>query len=233
MCGRFTLAKDADALKKVFPDFPVDPRLSPRRNIAPTQPVTAWVADPDLRMEILSWGLLPPWVKDPSPSAPLINARAETLADKASFRNAYRRKRCLIPADGWFEWTSAPDKRKWPQYFHRRDGQPFVFAGLWEEWHDREGGMVLSCAIITTRANALVRRIHPRMPAVLREEDVRPWIDPLTPMAELPRMVEPISAEDFEVHAVSPDLNRAGIDHPRLLAPWQPPDLPRQGDLFA
>ncbi len=229
MCGRFTLAKDADALRRAFPGLPVEPRIRARHNIAPTQPVVAWLADPVLRMDILTWGLVPPWAREP---APLLNARAETAAEKPSFRNAWRRKRCALPADGWFEWTAAPGGRRQPMYFHRRDGAPFVIAGLWEEWHDRDGGLVLGCALLTTRPNALARRVHPRMPALLRPEDLQPWLDPLTPAADLPRMLEPVPADDLTVHPVSPEVNRAGPDHPGLLLPWSPPALPQQTELF-
>lgn len=232
MCGRFTLAKDASAVKGAFPDLPVDPKLRPRYNIAPTQPVAAWLADPSPRMEIFSWGLVPSWAKDPGFGAKCINARAETLEEKASFRTAFRRKRCVIPADGWYEWRRGEGGVKLPVRFRRRDEAVFGFAGLWEEWHDREGGMILSCAVITTRANALVRRVHPRMPAVLREEDAAAWLDAETAVPDLRRMLEPVAGDDFTVDAVSPVVNRAGIEGAHLIEPWSPPAVMKQADFF-
>ena len=232
MCGRFTLAKDAKDLKETFVDFPVDSRMRPRYNIAPTQPVSAWVADPGTRLEICSWGLVPPWAKDPSFGAKCINARAETVAEKPSFKTPFRRKRCLIPADGWYEWKKTAGGGKWPHRFRRRDGAAFVFAGLWEEWHDKEGGMIVSCAILTCRANRLARTIHPRMPVVAREEDWTAWLNPLTPVGELFRLLEPIAGDEFTVDPVSREVNRAGAEGAHLIAPVDPPSTSIQGELF-
>jgi putative SOS response-associated peptidase YedK len=232
MCGRFTLAKDAKQLKKKFKGFPVDARMRPRYNISPSQPVSGWVADPSPRLEIFSWGLIPPWAKDPSFGSKCINARAETLKEKATFKVPYRRKRCLIPADGWYEWKRGRTSPKQPVRFRRKDDQPFAFAGLWEEWHDRDGGMILSCTIITTRPNSLARRIHPRMPAVLREEEWLKWLSPLSLLPDLDRMLEPIAADDYTYDFVSPAVNRAGIESPDLILPWHPPPQGRQGELF-
>jgi len=230
MCGRFTLAKDANELKRTFPGMPVDTRMRPRYNIAPTQPVSAWLADPSLRLEVFTWGLVPPWAKDPGFGAKCINARAETLSEKASFKTAYRRKRCLIPADGWYEWKSAGGK-KWPVRFRRVDHGAFLFAGLWGEWHDRDGGMILSCAIITTRANSLVRRVHHRMPAVLREEDISAWMDPESRLIDLDRMLEPVSSDEFAADQISPEVNRTCAEGEHLIKPWTPPPQPVQGEL--
>ncbi|WFB36003.1 SOS response-associated peptidase [Kiritimatiellota bacterium B12222] len=232
MCGRFSLAKKAKKLKKDFPDFPVDPRMEPRYNISPTQPVTGWVADPSPRMEIFSWGLIPPWAKDPAFGAKCINARAETLMQKPSFKTPYRRKRCLIPADGWYEWKRGTQDPKLPVRFRRRDDACFVFAGLWEEWHDKEGGMILSCSIITTRPNALTRKIHPRMPAVLRDEDWFPWLDPNSALKDLDRMLLPVAADEFTYDEVSPEMNRSGVESPHFIEPWQESPKETQGELF-
>lgn len=232
MCGRFTLSKDAKKLKNDFPDFPVDSRIEPRFNISPTQPISAWVAEPAPRMEIFSWGLIPPWAKDPSFGTNCINARAETLMQKPSFKTPYRRKRCLIPADGWYEWKRGTSNPKLPVRFRRRDHKAFAFAGLWEEWHHKDGGMILSCTIITSRPNALTRKIHPRMPAVLREEDWEPWLDRMSTLKDLDRMLEPIAADGFTYDEVSPAVNRAGFESPDLIEPWQAVPKPSQGELF-
>ncbi len=231
MCGRFTLAKDASALRKTFANFPMDPRIQARYNIAPGQPVTAWLADPSPRMEIFTWGLIPPWAKDPAFGLKCINARGETLEEKASFRTPFRRKRCLIPADGWYEWKAEPSGKQ-PYRFHRRDNAAFAFAGLWEEWHDREGGLILSCTVITTRPNRLARKIHPRMPAVLREEDWTDWLDPHAPPSDLKRMLEPVASDPFVVEPVSPRVNRSTEEGPELIEPYAAPDRPRQQELF-
>lgn len=232
MCGRFTLAKDAEKLRKAFRPLPVNERIQPRYNIAPSQPVCAWVADPAPRMEIFSWGLIPPWARDPAFGMKCINARAETLMEKASFKTPYRRKRCLIPADGWYEWKRGTGKPRLPVRFRRRDEGCFAFAGLWEEWHDKEGGMILSCAVITTRPNALARKIHPRMPAVLRDEDQLSWLDGNRTIKELDRMLEPVPADEFTFDDVSPEVNRAGTESPELIRPWRPEPIPLQGELF-
>lgn len=234
MCGRFTLAKTPKQIREDFPELPAPARLAPRYNIAPTQAVCAWMADPAPRMEIFSWGLIPHWARDPSIGAKLINARAETLLEKPSFKQAFRRKRCLIPADGWYEWQTAPNKKKQPMYFHRSDGRCFAFAGLWDEWHDKSGGMILSCTVITTRPNALTRRIHPRMPAILREEDHSAWLkSEENDLSLLSRMLEPVAADGFTVHPVSPAVNRATAEGPDLVLPVTlPPAGPIQTELF-
>jgi putative SOS response-associated peptidase YedK len=183
-------------------------------------------------MEIFSWGLIPPWAKDPAFGAKCINARAETVAEKPSFKTPFRRKRCLIPADGWYEWKRTTGNRKQPYRFRRKDDQAFVFAGLWEEWHDKEGGMILSCTILTTRANLLARKIHPRMPVVLREEEWSEWLDPNTRQPDLFRMLEPIAGDDFTVEPVSTEVNRASAEGPHLLERVTLQEPPTQGELF-
>ncbi|NEN93744.1 MAG: SOS response-associated peptidase [Okeania sp. SIO3H1] len=231
MCGRFTLAKEAKVLRKTFADFPVDPRIQARYNITPGQPVTGWVSDPSLRMELFTWGLIPPWAKDPAFGMNCINARAETVQEKASFKIPFRRKRCMIPADGWYEWKVGPQGKQ-PYYFRHRDETAFAFAGLWEEWHDREGGLVISCAVITTRPNRLARTIHPRMPAVLREEDWQAWLEPHASLQDLKRMLEPVASDPFLVQAVSPNVNRASEEGPELIEPYVAPQQPCQQELF-
>jgi len=228
MCGRFTLAKDARELAAAFPQLPPPPRLARRYNIAPAQPVCAWMAAPLPVWEIFTWGLIPHWAKKPPERGGFINARAETAAEKPAFRDALRRKRCVVPADGWYEWLRR-DGRAVPYYFHRRDAAPFAFAGIWDEWHDTEGGMVPGLAILTTRPNALARRIHPRMPALLREEDIDAWLHPETPPHDLPRMLEPVAADGFELLEVNPAVNRVDQEGPHLLHP--PPPGPVQGEL--
>ena len=149
----------------------------PRFNIAPTQEVSA-VRDlgEGRELEFLRWGLIPSWAKDKSIGAKLINARAETVAEKPAFRSAFKHRRCLIPADGFFEWKKEGG-RKEPHYITLRDGGLFAFAGLWEEWHPEDGEAVRSCTIITTGANELVRPLHDRMPVILDPGDYADWLD--------------------------------------------------------
>jgi putative SOS response-associated peptidase YedK len=233
MCGRFTLAKKNGELAEAFPSLPLPKRLEARYNIAPSQPVVAWIADPTPRAELLTWGLVPSWSQEPGTAGRLANARAETILEKASFKTAFRRKRCALPADGWYEWATFPGGGKQPMYFRRKDHRAFALAGLWDEWHDKEGGLILSCCLITTRPNALARRIHDRMPALLRDEEVEAWLNPNENDTDaLLRMLEPVPGDDFEVYPVSPAVNRAAVEGPQLIARYEPPPRAVQDDLF-
>jgi putative SOS response-associated peptidase YedK len=175
MCGRFTLAQSPEAVARAFglesvPNFP------PRYNIAPSQPVGVIVrgqnaTKPEFRL--MGWGLIPFWAKDPSIGAKLINARSETVTEKPSFRAAFKYRRCLIPADGFYEWQKVQGGAKQPFYFSMEGNAVFAFAGLWESWNDIE-----TCTILTTSANSLLQSIHDRMPVILSPEDYRPWLDP-------------------------------------------------------
>lgn len=232
MCGRFTLGKKPRELQQDFPRYPLSFPLAPRYNIAPTQPVFAWLADPEIRPELFTWGLVPHWARDPGIGVKCINARAETLPEKPAFQKSLRRKRCLIPADGWYEWRTSRNAPRQPMYFHRHDHRTFAFAGLWDEWHDPSGGLILSCTIITTRPNALARKIHPRMPAILRNEDHAAWLSPLeTDPRRLRQMLEPVASDDFAVHPVSTAVNRTANDTPALIHPLSKPP-PVQQELF-
>lgn len=231
MCGRFTLAKSPGEVAAAFPGLPAPSRLGARYNIAPGQPVCAWLADPSPRWEIFSWGLVPHWAKDPAIASKLINARAETLPEKPSFRDAFRRKRCVVPADGWYEWKRE-GVQKTPVYFRRRDGNCFGLAGLWDAWHGKDGSFILSLTLVTTRPNSLARSVHPRMPAVLRAEDVEAWLAPKeTDPGRLSHMLAPVASDEFEVYPVSPAVNRVSNDSPRLIEPVA--DTPSQGELFS
>lgn len=224
MCGRFMQSKSAEELQKAFALLPVLSKLQGRYNIAPTQAVAAWLADPTPRMELFSWRFIPHWAKEINRSKPLINARAETLSDKPTFRDAYRRKRCVIPATGYYEWKlDRASGYKQAMLYQRRDRQAFGFAGLWDEWHDGEGGIILGCCIITTRPNTLARRIHHRMPAILREEEVQDWLNPeLTDTKTLSRMLTPVPADEYEIYPVSPRVNSVKHDDRGLADETQP-----------
>ncbi|MBD2022479.1 SOS response-associated peptidase, partial [Leptolyngbya sp. FACHB-36] len=167
MCGRFSLHVEAAALAEVF-QLPEEPSWTPRYNIAPSQAVAtiAQTASSAHQFRLLRWGLIPSWAKDEAIGNKLINARAETVAEKPSFRAAFKQRRCLILADGFYEWQRLNTKKKQPHYFQRSDAQPFAFAGLWEHWQHGEA-VIDSCTIITTQANELLEPIHDRMPVML------------------------------------------------------------------
>ncbi|MCJ7700742.1 MAG: SOS response-associated peptidase, partial [Anaerolineales bacterium] len=180
MCGRFTLTVDPADLQEAFywVNFG-NASLSPRYNIAPTQGVAVVTNNGENKLDFFTWGLVPFWAKDPSIGNRMINARAETLAEKPSFRNAFKRRRCLILADGFYEWKKIPDnKTKIPTYIRLKDGKPFAFAGLWENWHSPDGSQILSTTIITTQPNDLVKPIHNRMPVILPEDSYQAWLTP-------------------------------------------------------
>ncbi len=175
MCGRYTLTATGQELAELF-GLPEAPVFDPRYNIAPTQPVPLVRAGPGGRELVLArWGLIPHWAQDPSIGNRLINARAETVAEKASFRDAFRRRRCLVPATGFYEWHNQGG-RKQPFHFRLADGRPFAFAGLWERWQGPEGALE-SCTVLTTAANAVVRPVHERMPVLLDPRDYAQWLD--------------------------------------------------------
>src|SRR5262245_7474343 len=178
MCGRFTLTAPRQALKNLFPLFDF-PEVPPNYNVAPTQAVLA-VRVPHGQDKpapaLLKWGLVPGWADDPAIGNRMINARAETAADKPSFRAAFRKRRCLVLADGFYEWQKVGGKKQ-PYLIRLRGGEPFAFAGLWEHW-ERDGRAVESCTILTTDANGLVKPLHDRMPVILAPQDFALWLDP-------------------------------------------------------
>ena len=178
MCGRFTLSTPIKELARFF-HLPELPHLNARYNIAPSQPVaTVLVLTAGREFRLMRWGLVPPWAKDLGIGSRMINARAETVPEKPAFRSALRERRCLILADGFYEWERKGTVKQ-PHYIHKTDKSPFGFAGLWERWQPPEGGEpVESCTIITTEANALVRTFHERMPVILAPENFDPWLDP-------------------------------------------------------
>ncbi|HEY0128503.1 MAG TPA: SOS response-associated peptidase, partial [Rubrobacteraceae bacterium] len=170
MCGRFTQRADAKALAKAFGVAEV-PEVEARYNVAPTQDILGVYESEDGReAKFFRWGLIPSWAKDSSMGARLINARAETVAEKPSFRDAFKRRRCVIPADGFYEWQRVGGKRQ-PYFFRMRDERPFGFAGLWERWEGAGGETLYSCTILTTEANEVLRPVHDRMPVILHPEE--------------------------------------------------------------
>ncbi len=229
MCGRYTLTLPGEILAEVF-GLDEAPELAPRYNIAPTQDVAAVRRVPagaPRSLSMLRWGLVPQWQREPRGSTLLINARAESLQDKPAFREAFERRRCLIPADGFYEWKGASRNRE-PWLIKRDDGRPFAFAGLWEPPVGREPGLVGTCAIVTTDPNELMRPIHDRMPAILAEPDWNAWLDPDNRrLSALRPLLKPAPAEDYVAFPVSPAVNNAGVETPDLILPYTPPP-PRQ-----
>jgi putative SOS response-associated peptidase YedK len=182
MCGRFTLVADPNDLREAFPWVNIPDGINPRYNVAPSQPVAVIPNDGKNRLDFFTWGLIPSWAKDPAIGNRMINARAETLIEKPSFRTAFRRRRCLIPADGFFEWKVEPGRKtKTPMYIRLKSGKPFALAGLWERWDSPDGSTIFSCTIITTQPNELMQVIHNRMPVILPPQAYSLWLDPAEP----------------------------------------------------
>jgi putative SOS response-associated peptidase YedK len=228
MCGRYRLSTHPHALYEQFALELVNPderEIPPRYNIAPTQPVLAVRLRPDGRRELvlLHWGLIPHWAKEPSIGNRMINARAETVAEKPSFRNALRRRRCLVPADGFYEWQKRGAGPKQPYDIAREDGAPFAFAGLWEHWQGPNGEEIESCAIVTTAANGMMRSIHDRMPVILAPEDYEAW---LAGERERPADVLPLLAPrdwpGMRVRPISTFVNNARHEGSECIAPPAP-----------
>jgi putative SOS response-associated peptidase YedK len=222
MCGRFTLTQSAAAIAEAF-DLDEIPRFVPGYNIAPTQPVPTIRASRDSRREFdyLYWGLIPSWSKDPTIGARMINARSETVTEKPSFRTAFKRRRCLIVADGFYEWQKLGSKKQ-PYYFQLADHQIFGFAGLWEHWHSPEGDEIQSCTILTTAANELMRSVHDRMPVILHPQDYDLWLDPTIQTDErLHFLLRPYPDDQMCAYPVSTKVNSPQNDSPECIVPLE------------
>jgi putative SOS response-associated peptidase YedK len=218
MCGRYTLTAPPDLLaEELGVDVPRE--LAPRYNIAPTQRVPVITDARPHAVQLFRWGLVPSFADGPSKSGPLINARAETLDRKASFRQAFERRRCLVPADGFFEWRDEGDRRR-ALYFRLASGQLFAFAGLWDVWRGPAGEELPSFAIVTTTPNALVAPVHDRMPVLLHRADFGRWLapGPLDPSVRA-RLLSPYPALEMVCHAVSALVNLPANDVPECIAP--------------
>lgn len=221
MCGRFTLVADPNDLREIFPWLNIPHPPEPRYNVAPTQPVAVIPNDGKHTLDYFNWGLIPSWAKDPSIGSRMINARAETLEEKPSFRSAFRRRRCLIPASGFYEWKSEPgQKAKTPIYIQQKNGKPFAFGGLWERWESPDGSTIFSCTIITTPPNDLVSQVHDRMPLILEQADHAVWLDPgEPPLDKLKTLLKPYPSEILQAYPVSKMVNKPDYDSPELIRP--------------
>lgn len=224
MCGRFVLAAPESEVAKQFQlDLTAIPAAEPRFNIAPSQEILAVRVRPDnvARVaEMMSWGLVPAWTKDLAEARKPINAKAETVDTLPTFKNAFHRRRCIVPATGFYEWRDVGEKRKQPYYFHMRGAELFGFAGLWEFWRNAAGGdPLVSCTLITTTPNAVAAPIHNRMPAILHREDYGLWLDPEAHDTSLLKsLLRPYPPEEMEAYPVPPLVSRVGTEGPELIA---------------
>ena len=221
MCGRFSLVADPDELRQAFPWLNIPVANAPRYNIAPSQPVAVIPNDGKNQLDYYIWGLIPSWAKDPDIGNRMINARSETILEKPSFRSAFRRRRCLIPANGFYEWKAEPGRKaKTPMYIQMKSGKPFSFAGLWENWYSPDGSSILSCTIITTAPNALMKEIHNRMPVILPESSYSLWLEPGEPDPEnLKTLLQPYPAEEMVAYPVSTLVNSPANDMAACIEP--------------
>lgn len=223
MCGRFVSATPPDQVAAYFGAEAPEALLPPSWNVAPTKDVYAVLDDGTTRrLDAFHWGLVPRWAKDLKVGSRMINARAETLATKGAYKHAFQRRRCLIPADGFYEWQKRPgQKAKQPYFVHRPDGEPYALAGLWETWKgpDGKGDEVLrSCTIITTDANAEMAKIHDRMPVILPPDAWDTWLDPEQQDLELlGRLLVPAPPQLITLRPVSTQVNNVRNDGPELM----------------
>lgn len=221
MCGRYELHTHPAALALAFgvqrmPDIP------PRYNIAPMQNVPIVRVNSEGQRELVQvrWGLVPRWAKDPAIASRMINARAETVATKPAFRNAFRRHRCLVPADGFYEWMPTPGGHKQPVHVGRKDRAPFAMAGLCERWLSPDGDVLDTCTIITTEANAVLRAVHDRMPVIIDRDDYARWLDPAEPGPQ--DLLVPYPAEITVYRLISTRVNNVRHDDASLIEPAAP-----------
>jgi putative SOS response-associated peptidase YedK len=226
MCGRFVSASPPDELARYFGAENASPELEPNFNVAPTREVYAVRAsDGHRELTALRWGLIPFWAKDVKVGAKMINARSETVLDKPAFRRAIRRRRCLIPADGFYEWAKVPGhKKKQPYFIHRADGEPIVFAGMWERWRpddedesDSPSEVIESCTILTCGPNETMAAIHNRMPVLLPPTVWDDWLADTEDLDALAELLVPAPEELLTLRPVTPMVNSVANNGPELL----------------
>lgn len=217
MCGRFTTTIDLEEIARHFNIDVVEGEYQPLYNAAPSMEIPALTDSPSRKLSFFCWGLVPSWANDPTIGNKLINARAETLAEKPSFRRAYQQRRCLIPADSFFEWKKEK-KSRIPYRIFMRNKSPFGLAGLWEVWSPSGGTPLYSCTIITTEANALLRPIHDRMPVIIKPQDYNLWLNPsVQEPFVLNSLLQPYPPEEMDICEVSPLINNPFNNSPDVI----------------
>jgi putative SOS response-associated peptidase YedK len=220
MCGRYLIITTPEAIRLFF-QYPEQPNFPARYNVAPTQPIPiVRLAEGKRQFALVRWGLIPAWVKDPRAFSLLINGRGESVHDKPAFRNAMKRRRCLIPADGFYEWNDHGGRKR-PYVVRPRAGGPIAFAGLWESWMGPNGEEMETAAIITTEANSDVSHIHHRMPVIIPQEAFDLWLDPNADLATATALIAPAPVGLLEAYEISTAVNRVANDSPALLDPPQ------------
>ena len=223
MCGRYLITSAPEAFRRLFryreePDFP------PRYNVAPTQPVPiVRMVEGKRQFALVRWGLIPSWVKDPRAFSLLINARGESVNEKPAFKNAMKRRRCLFPADGFYEWERKGERKR-PYFVRLKSGQPMAFAGLWESWMGPNGEEMETAAIVTTTASSSIAHVHDRMPVIVAPEAFDFWLDPNVDGEMAATVIAPAPDALLEAYPVSSAVNRTANDAPMLLEPLREPE---------
>ena len=215
MCGGYRLSRRKQLVEKCFDSLSDEPDWSPRFNVAPTQPVPVirqHPKEPVRELSLMRWGLIPTWAKDPSGAARMINARSETAGSKPAFRDSLKSRRCLIPADGFYEWARA-GKSKQPYCFEVNDGELFAFAGLWDRWKDPSGNWITTCSILTTTPNAVTSLVHDRMPVILDPDSYELWLDPgMSDVSAATDLLKPYDARLMRCYPISTRINHVAND---------------------
>ena len=224
MCGRYRLSRRKQLVEEYFDSDPWDEEWSPRYNVAPTQPVPVirqHPKEPVRQISTMRWGLVPSWGKDASGAAGMINARSETAATKLAFRDPFRFRRCLIPADGFYEWKKE-GRTKQPFCFEVKEGELFGFAGLWDGWKDPNGNWIRTCSILTTTPNAVTSAVHDRMPVILAPDSYALWLDPgMTDAQIVSELLKPYNARLMRCYPVSTRINLVANDDEECSRPVQ------------
>ncbi|MHA2600516.1 MAG: SOS response-associated peptidase [Candidatus Thorarchaeota archaeon SMTZ1-83] len=225
VCGRFNFLSHKKAVEERFGVKKFDFEIVPRYNIAPTQQIAAILADPEVQLVGMHWGFIPFWAKDKNIGNRMINARSETVAESKAFKHSFMKKRCLIPATGFYEWRKIGKVKK-PMHIRLESRQPFAFAGIYNHWKSPSGNTLMSCAILTTSPNELLEPIHNRMPVVLQRKDESMWLDPENEDVEnLKRLLNPYASEHMEAYEISTYVNSTSNTGPMCTVPVESASL--------
>lgn len=230
MCGRYSAELKEANLEKNFGALKSKVSLSPRYNIAPSQDAPVIIEDKGRRLELFRWGLIPSWAKDPAIGCKMINARCESLVEKPSFKRPLRKSRCLVVADGFYEWRERPGAKKTPYRVALESREPFAMAGLWDVWKKPDGTTLRSFTIVTTEANEALREIHDRMPVILPRDAQDVWLDPASGLQRLLPLLKPFADATIEFYEVSALVNKPENEGPMLIEPA--PVMAEQQELF-